>query len=267
MGNRFEAATRTINFEASVATAQKAAVAGVKTFVFASSCSVYGFAADGRPRAEGDPLNPLTAYARSKIDTEDALGRADLGDMRVRCLRFATACGMSPRLRLDLVLNDFVANALACGEIKVLSDGSPWRPLIDVSDMALAIDWAVSASDRADRFLIANVGSDAWNYQVRDLAEAVAAEIPGVKLSINTQAPPDQRSYRVDFSKYAQLAPGHQPRTTLVQSIERLKHGLGGFGFSDTDFRNSGLMRLKVLESLIGSGGLSGDLRPQPLAA
>ena len=135
MGNKFEAVTGAINHRSSVALAHAAAKAGVKNFVFASSCSVYGFAADGRARTEMDAVNPLTAYARSKIDTEDSLRQADLGGLNVRCLRFATACGMSPRLRLDLVLNDFVAGALATGEITVLSDGSPWRPLIDVEDM------------------------------------------------------------------------------------------------------------------------------------
>ncbi|WP_419909996.1 NAD-dependent epimerase/dehydratase family protein [Hoeflea sp.] len=131
MGNEFEAVTQEINRAASVRIAKAAAQAGVKNFVFASSCSMYG-AADRAPRKETDPVNPLTAYARSKIGTEDELSKADLGDMVFTSLRFATACGMSDRLRLDLVLNDFVACALSSGEITVLSDGTPWRPLIDV---------------------------------------------------------------------------------------------------------------------------------------
>ena len=143
MGNRFEAPTEEINYAASVAVAERARNAGVKNFVFASSCSIYGFAEDG-PRKETDPLNPLTAYARSKIGTEQALAQIDPGEMVVTCLRFATACGMSDRLRLDLVLNDFVACALALREITVLSDGLRWRPLIDVSDMARAIEWAIT---------------------------------------------------------------------------------------------------------------------------
>ena len=262
MGNRFEAATHAINYEASVDVARKAAAAGVASFVFASSCSVYGFAADGRARAEEDALNPLTAYARSKIATEDALKQAELSGMRVRCLRFATACGMSPRLRLDLVLNDFVASALALGEIKVLSDGAPWRPLIDVSDMALAMDWAVTASDNAGRFVTLNVGSDGWNWQVRDLAEAVARAVPGARVSINTQAPPDKRSYRVDFRAFAALAPEHQPRMSLDGAIERLRRGLQEIAFADGDFRNSDLMRLRVLEDLVQSKALRPDLMP-----
>ena len=127
MGNRFTAVTEAINHRASVAVAQAAAAAKVKHFVFASSCSVYGTAEDGRARAEADQLNPLTAYARSKIATEDSLRQLDLDGMVTTSLRFATACGMSDRLRLDLVLNDFVAGAIASNEITVLSDGTPWR--------------------------------------------------------------------------------------------------------------------------------------------
>ena len=136
MGKEFEGVTEAINEKASVALAQMAEQRGVGRFVFASSCSIYG-AAEGRPKRESDSLNPLTAYARSKVAMENALRASNAGEMTVTCLRFATACGMSDRLRLDLVLNDFVASALATGEITVLSDGTPWRPLIDVAATAL----------------------------------------------------------------------------------------------------------------------------------
>ncbi len=175
MGNRFQAVTLDINQNTTVSLAQAAAAAGVKNFVFASSCSVYGIA-DGAARKETDPLNPITAYAKSKIGAERELAEIDTG-MVVTCLRFATACGMSDRLRLDLVLNDFVACALGQGQITVLSDGSPWRPLIDVADMARAIDWAIDRPASAGgRYLAINAGSDDRNYQVRDLANAVAEE-------------------------------------------------------------------------------------------
>src|SRR5262249_42031669 len=148
-----------INEKASMALAKLAQEKGVKRFVFASSCSIYG-AAEGRPKREGDALNPLTAYARSKVAMENALRSGNAGSMVVTCLRFATACGMSDRLRLDLVLNDFVASAIANGEITVLSDGTPWRPLIDVSDMARAIEWALGRSEeQGGRVLVVNAGS------------------------------------------------------------------------------------------------------------
>jgi len=184
------------------------------------------------------------------------------GGMTITCLRFATACGMSDRLRLDLVLNDFAACAIATGEISVLSDGTPWRPLIDVSDMARVIEWAIGRDAAAGgEMLSVNAGSDAWNYQVKDLAGAVAAAVPGTEVSINREAPPDKRSYRVDFSLFRQLAPEHQPRSTLGASIGRLKGGLENMGFADRDFRNSALIRLKTLDRLIAKGVLLSSLR------
>src|SRR6266566_7633058 len=225
MGNRFEGATRDINQNTTVSLGKAAAAAGVKNFVFASSCSVYGIA-DGPARRETDPVNPITAYAKSKIGAERELAAIDT-DMTITCLRFATACGMSDRLRLDLVLNDFVACALALGEISVLSDGSPWRPLIDVRDMARAIEWGIMREASAGgRFLTVNAGSDDRNFQVEDLANAVARRVPGTDVSINTSAPVDSRSYKVDFGLFRSLAPDHQPVVTLDQSIQNLVDGL-----------------------------------------
>lgn len=261
MGNRFEEVTDEINAQASLRLARLAQMAGVRAFVFASSCSIYGFA-EGGPRREDDAVNPLTAYARSKVATERGLAAMNAGGMTITCLRFATACGMSDRLRLDLVLNDFAACAIATGEVGVLSDGTPWRPLIDVSDMARAIEWAIRRHPSAGgEILSVNAGSDAWNYQVRDLAEAVAAAVPGTSVSINREAPPDKRSYRVDFSLFQRLAPEHQPRSTLVNSIGRLRCGLENMGFADRDFRNSSLIRLKTLDQLIARGVLLPSLR------
>ena len=260
MGNRFEAPTDEINYRASVAVAERARNAGVRSFVFASSCSIYGFA-EGGLRKELDPLNPLTAYARSKIGTEQALAQMDSGDMVVTCLRFATACGMSDRLRLDLVLNDFVACALALGEITVLSDGLRWRPLIDVSDMARAIEWAMTRSgENGGRYLAVNAGSNGWNYQVKDIAEAVTADVPGTTISVNQNAPPDGRSYRVDFSLYRSLAPFHQPKMRLQDTVHAVRIGLERIGFADPNFRSSRWIRLRVLEEHIEAGRLSPGL-------
>ncbi len=267
MGNRFEAVTEDINHKAGIRLAELAAAAGVRNFVFASSCSVYG-AAGSAARREEDELNPLTAYARSKVATERSLAGLAMPGMVVTCLRFATACGMSERLRLDLVLNDFVACALANSEITVLSDGTPWRPLIDVKDMARAIEWAIGRpADNGGSLLIVNVGSDVWNYQVKELADAVAVQVPGTSVSVNRSAPPDRRSYRVDFSRFAALAPQHVPQVSLEASIAALKAGLVAMGFADRDFRNSQLVRLKVLESHIADGRLLHSLRWQRRAA
>lgn len=261
MGASFEQVTEQINHRSCADIAGRALALGVKRVVFASSCSMYGFA-EGGARKENDPLNPLTAYARSKVATERALEALDPGSAIITSLRFSTACGMSPRLRLDLVLNDFVACALASGEITVLSDGTPWRPLIEVEDMARSIEWALTRdADSGGRYVAVNVGAAEWNYQVRDLAEAVIRRVPGAKLSINNNAPPDRRSYQVDFGKYRQIAPHHQPQVSLDQAIDRLMRGLEGMRFSDADFRHSQFMRLKVLETHIERGRLTPDLR------
>ncbi|MGQ4880243.1 NAD-dependent epimerase/dehydratase family protein [Billgrantia sp. LNSP4103-1] len=259
MGNRFETVTQEINQEATIRIARQAAEAGVGHFIFASSCSVYGLAS-GEPRRETDPLAPMTAYARSKIGSEEALAGID-GDMVITSLRFATACGMSPRLRLDLVLNDFVACALSQKNITVLSDGTPWRPLIDVSDMARAIDWALQReASQGGRILSVNAGSNQRNHQVRDLAEAVAGAIPGTTVHINEKAGVDSRSYKVDFSLFEKLAPEHQPQMTLQDSIQGLVDGLSRMNFTDHNFRDSQLMRLKVLQSHLEHGRLTESL-------
>jgi UDP-glucose 4-epimerase len=256
MGKQFEEATMSINRDAAVGVAEAAARAGVRAFVFASSCSVYGIA-QGGPRTENDPVAPETAYARSKVDTENALRELDT-DMTVTCLRFATACGFSPRLRLDLVLNDFVAAALTTGKVTVLSDGSPWRPLIDVADMARAIEWAITrTADEGGRFLVVNAGKSANNYQVRDIAQAVAAAIPGTEVSINSAAPVDSRSYRVDFSQFEQLAADYTPQVSLAQSIDNIIAGLKG---ADLERDADKLIRLKVLQGHISSGRLTQNL-------
>jgi nucleoside-diphosphate-sugar epimerase len=262
MGNQFEAVTMEVNQNSAVRVAKFAAETGVKHFVFASSCSVYGIAKGG-PRKETDDLNPITAYAKSKIGTEKELEKLDT-DMVITCLRFATACGMSDRLRLDLVLNDYVACALTRGEITVLSDGTPWRPLIDVADMARAMDWAIDRSpENGGRYLSVNAGSGKSNYQVKDLAEAVAAAVPNSRISINHSAPVDSRSYQADFGLYQKLAPLHQPIVDLNQSVQNLIAGLKRMEFKDGDFRTSNLIRLVVLQGHITAERLNRDLQWQ----
>jgi nucleoside-diphosphate-sugar epimerase len=251
MGKTFENVTMDVNYKASIRLAEMAKNQGVNRFVFASSCSMYG-AAEGEARREESPLNPLTAYAKSKVYAEMDLKKIAAEDFIITSLRFSTACGMSDRLRLDLVLNDFVASAVAKKKITILSDGTPWRPLIDVKDMAKAIDWAISRKrDSGGEFLAVNVGSNEWNYQVRDLAEAVAEEIPGVAVEVNLNAVPDKRSYRVCFDLFRRLAPNHQPEINLKDSVRNLRLGLELMQFNDPDFRNSNFVRLNVLNRLL----------------
>jgi nucleoside-diphosphate-sugar epimerase len=260
MGNRFESATTAINYRAAVELAKKAKLAGVRSYTFASSCSVYGCAEEGAKR-ESSTLDPLTAYARSKVMAEhDIIPLAD-EQFTVTCLRFATACGMSDRLRLDLVLNDFVAGALTQKKITVMSDGSPWRPLINVKDVARAIEWGITrGADQGGTGLVVNVGSNEWNCQVKDLAHAVARAIPEVEVAINKNAQPDKRSYRVSYDLFRQLAPKHQPLSDLKSTILELKEGLERARFSDQAYRDSQYVRLNVINHFRAVGLLTDNI-------
>lgn len=258
MGNLFEKETHDINQSCALTIAGISKQKKVTNFVFASSCSVYGLA-DESPRNEDSEVNPLTPYAKSKVNAEIGLKKLAGEGFRVSCLRFATACGFSPRLRLDLVLNDFVASAIVNKKIEILSDGSPWRPLIHVQDMARAIHWGID--QKKYDFVSVNVGSNEWNYQVKDLAYAVAKELGGVSVQINSNANPDRRSYKVDFSKFREIAPKHIPKVSLQESIRGLSEGLRNSQFSDINFRNSHLIRLKVLQTLIEKKHLTSSLR------
>lgn len=260
MGNAFENVTYEINHRASAILARAAKKAGVRSFVFASSCSIYG-AADSGARTEDSPVNPLTAYAKSKVLLENELKSIADKDFLTTCLRFSTACGMSERLRLDLVLNDFVASAIASNQIMILSDGTSWRPLIHIRDMARAIDWASSRDKSSGTHLAVNVGTNSWNYQIKDLANAVAEIIPGVQVNINKHAQPDKRSYKVNFDLFSSLAPDYQPQYDLATVVKELKTGLDAMNFSDKLFRSSRFMRLRVLEHLKDKGLLKDDLR------
>jgi nucleoside-diphosphate-sugar epimerase len=259
IGETYERVTIDVNQRA---TLDLAAESGVRRFVFASSCSVYGASDDGA-RAETSPLAPLTAYARSKVEAEHELVGLASSSFSVTSLRFATACGMSPRLRLDLVLNDFVASAIATGAIELLSDGSAWRPLIHVDDMARAIAWAAARQpERDSAFVCVNVGSSAWNVRIRDLAEAVRATLPGVELTFADEAPPDRRSYSVDFSAFSAIAPERfLPRVGVEEAVEGVREGLLRMGFSDPRFRDGRLNRLSTLRDLRERGLLDAELR------
>ena len=261
MGKSFEAPTHDINNSSVIEVAKLSKKMGVKNFVFASSCSVYG-AAGLEAKTEESEVNPQTAYAISKIDCEIAL--KDLADnsFSVTALRFATACGFSPRLRLDLVLNDFVVSGYLKQKIEILSDGTPLRPLIHVKDMALAIDWASNRNPiNGDEYLVLNTGSDDWNYQVKDLAFRVKDLIGNIDVSINPNAAFDNRSYRVDFGLFKSLAPEYTPRVSLDQAILELYSGVQKMKFQNSDFRNSHFIRLKTLNTLIEGNYLNNQLK------
>lgn len=260
MSFRYEEITLDINYRAAVNLARLAKDNGVKSFVYASSCSMYGLADDSE-RKEGDKLNPLTAYARSKVMAEAELEPLAGDGFTITCHRFATACGWTNRLRLDLVLNDFVAGALVNKEISILSDGSPWRPMINTKDMARAIEWgATRQPENGGKFLAVNTGSNAWNNRILALAEAIESVIPGVRITVNPDAPPDKRSYRANFDLFKKLAPDYQPQEDLISTVKEIKDNLVAMDFNDPNYRESHFIRLKVLDSLQKKGLLNDNL-------
>lgn len=260
IGNKFEKITLEVNYESVIDIAKKAKKAGVRKMIFASSCSVYGFAEE-TARTESSSVNPLTAYAKSKVLAERDLANLASDEFMITCNRFATACGMSDRLRLDLVLNDFVAGAISSGEINIMSDGTPWRPLINVRDMGRAIIWGIERTiSEGGNYLVVNTGSNKWNYQVKELAFAIPKILPQTSVSINKDAQPDKRSYKVSFDLFEKLASNHTPVYDLEQSIKDLVEGLQKIDFKDKNYRQSSLIRLFVVNELLSQNIINSNL-------
>jgi nucleoside-diphosphate-sugar epimerase len=222
---------------------------------------VYG-AGGELPKTETDPLDPLTAYAQSKVQAEADLKQYAASDFTVTCLRFATACGPSTRMRLDLVLNDFVATALTERRLVILSDGTPWRPLIDTRDMSNALIWAAERpAENGGAYLAVNAGSDDWNFSILDLAKRVQRFYSGIEIEVNTSAPPDKRSYVVDFSQFQKLAPDVYPKRPLEDSIAAIDRALDHSSHRLKDFRSGPFIRLNVLNNMRNLGNLDEHLR------
>ena len=259
MGKEFETATEEINFLAGIKLAKLSKEAGVKKFIFASSCSVYGEGL-AHPKKENDPINPLTEYAKSKINSEKKLFEISDSNFSIKCLRFATACGYSPRLRLDIVLNDFVASAVVNSEINILSDGNPWRPLIHVNDMARAIHWSIQDETKKN-FEILNVGNLNGNFQVKEIAEAVKKVIPDTKIEINKNASPDKRTYKVDFSAFCKQAKNFLPIFSLEDSVNDLTNKIRLLDLNKDRIKSSDFIRLKVLKESISQNKLDKNLK------
>ena len=261
MGNAYSEETRQINALSVINIAKEAKSRGVKSFVFASSCSIYG-AGGNEIRVESAEVQPLTSYAKSKVEAENLLMNIADNKFVITCLRFATACGASPRLRLDLVLNDFVVNALLNKKIDILSDGTPWRPLIAVQDMCEAIDWAMNRpANNGGSFLPINTGFSDWNFTIKDIAQMVSNTIPGTVININPAAQVDKRSYKVDFSLYQTLSGNISPRMSMADTILILKYLILESGFKDQNYRDSLFIRLHALRSSVEKGLLDQKLQ------
>jgi nucleoside-diphosphate-sugar epimerase len=260
MGEIDPALTLAINYEASVNVARLAKQAGVRRYLFASSCSMYGQSSAGAVD-ETAGFNPLTAYAQSKVKTEEAVSRLADDAFSPTFLRNATAYGLSPRLRFDLVLNNLIGWAMTTGEAKVMSDGSPWRPLVHCEDIADAFIAALEAPLETVHNQAFNIGQDSENYQVRDIAEAVAATVPGCRVTYAEGAGPDPRSYRVDFSKVRRVLPSFQPRWNVRLGAQQLYNALKDRRVTREDFEGRRFVRLAQLKHLLANGSLQPDLR------
>lgn len=254
--------THDINHHASVRLALAAKQAGVQRFLYASTCSVYGASGDGHLVTEDADLNPLTPYAQSKVRVEaDVAAMADDHFSPV-FLRNATAFGFSPRLRADIVLNNLVGHAVLTGEVKVLSDGTPWRPLVHARDIADAFLAALHAPRSAVHNKAFNVGTEANNLTVAEIARAVVEVVPGSTLSITGVTAGDDRSYRVDFSAFRN-AVGYQAAWTVPAGADELYQAYLAGGLDITRFENS-FTRLATLQSLCAAGTLDATLRRVP---
>jgi nucleoside-diphosphate-sugar epimerase len=246
MGDINPAITYQINRDASIRLARLARQAGVGRFLFSGSCSVYG-AGEKLDLCEYDPLNPLTAYARSKIGTERGVSRlADAGFTPVY-LRNATAYGHSPMLRIDLVVNNLLACAVATRQIRIMSDGTPWRPLIHCRDIARAFVAFLSARPEEVWNQAVNVGGNSENYQVRDVADQVKRLVPGSRATFTGEVGHDPRNYRVKFDLLKRLLPDFRLEYNLESGMEELHRKLVEHGFSKADFDGDQFVRLRTL--------------------
>ena len=260
MGELIPELTLDINYRASVKLARLAKAAGVKRFLYSSSCSIYGAAGD-QVMSENAPLKPMTAYAESKVRAEEEISALAGEGFSPVFLRNATAYGASPRFRADLVLNNLTCWAFTTKAIRIMSDGTPWRPIVHIEDIARAFLAALAAPVEKIHDQAFNVGLDAENYRVRDIAEIVKHVIPGCTVEYAGKGGFDPRSYRVDFGKIARALPDFQPKWNVGMGVEEVYAGFQRNGLSLEDFQGWRFTRLGQLRRLIDSGRLDASLR------
>ncbi len=252
--------TYAINHAASVRLAAMAKELGISRFVFASSCSNYGAAGDGM-QDEDAPLNPVTPYAKSKVMVERDVKHLASDGFSPVFMRNSTAYGVSPRMRFDLVVNNLIAWAFTTGNILLKSDGKPWRPLVHIEDISLAVIAALAAPRELIHNQAINVGMNSENYQVFQLAEFVKATVPNCEVRFAEGAEPDKRNYRVDFGKYARTFPAYPLRWNVPRGVKQIYDSYRKFGLQKDEYEGPKYKRIGQIRHLLSTGQLDEALR------
>jgi nucleoside-diphosphate-sugar epimerase len=253
--------TNEINNLASVKLAKMAKKLRIERFIFSSSCSLYGIASNDKPLTEEGALNPITAYAKAKVESEKEISKLEADGFHPTFMRNATVYGVSPSLRLDLVVNNLVAWAYLTGRISIMGTGIPWRPIIHVEDLCRAFLSVLESPVGRIHNQVYNVGMNRENYQIKDIAKQVEAIVPGTHTEILNKVGPDERTYRVDFSKIQKSLPEFKPEWDLKKGIEELYDAYRKFGLTTKDFESPKYFRVRWIKYLTDNRKIDNQLR------